>query len=55
MLLFFKIIESIKYIFTNSVPISLQINTAEIMAQIPTMSLTKIKEKCLLIVTIFHL
>jgi len=36
-------------LFTNSVPIQLQFNAAEIMAQIPSKSLTKIKEKSLLI------
>ena len=41
-------------LFTNSVPIQLQFNAAEIMAQIPSMSLTKIKEKSLLIVTILQ-
>jgi len=41
-------------LFTNSVPIQLQFNAAEIMAQIPSKSLTKIKEKSLLIVTILQ-
>jgi len=33
----------------------LQFNTAEIMAQNPSKSLTKIKENCLFIVTILHI
>jgi hypothetical protein len=44
-LLFFIVKESVQLLFTKSVPIELQFNAAEIMAQIPLVSLTKNKEK----------
>jgi hypothetical protein len=53
-LIFFNVKESVQFNFTKSVPIDSQFNVAEIMAQIPQKSLTKNKEKSLLMVTILH-